>query len=119
MTFTGGYFQVAKFLHEIDSLVQTGRGGVTVSGRLVTLNSFELSPPSAGAGTTSAPGGSSGTLEADLSVTTYLAPPDEGLTGGATPSGPGPTTPSTAVPTSTPSTALTPTTADTANPAGP
>jgi len=99
LTFKGGYFQIAKFLHEVDSLVHTGADDVTVSGRLITVNSFDLSPPSAGTGTTTAT--APGSLQATLSVTTYLAPADQGLTGGATPIGPAPTTPSTAIPAAT------------------
>ena len=99
LTFTGGYFQISKFLHSLDSLVHTPGGGVTVRGRLLTVNSFDLTPittSTAGAATQSAG------LEADLSVTTYVTPADQGLTGGATPIGPAPTTASTAVPTAAP-----------------
>jgi hypothetical protein len=103
LTFSGGYFQISKFLHEIDSLVHTGGGGVTVSGRLITVNSFDLttSSSSSTAGTTGGASGGGG-LQATLSVTTYLAPADQGLAGGATPSGPAPTTPSTAIPAAAP-----------------
>jgi Tfp pilus assembly protein PilO len=100
LTFTGGYFQISRFLHEIDDLVHTGNGGVTVSGRLVTVNGFELSPPASTVTTTGEPAASTGTLNATLSVTTYVAPADQGLTGGATPTAPAST--STAVPTSAP-----------------
>jgi hypothetical protein len=100
LTFTGDYFQISKFLHEIDDLVHTGNGGVTVSGRLVTVNGFDLSPPASTGATTGKPAASAGNLNATLSVTTYVAPPGQGLTGGATPTAPAPT--STAVPTSAP-----------------
>jgi Tfp pilus assembly protein PilO len=112
LTFIGGYFQISKFLHEVDSLVHTGSDSVTVSGRLVTVNGFDLAPPLNATGGSSTPGG---TLEATLSVTTYVVPPGQGLTGGATPTAPAATTPSTAVPTSAP--APTATAAPTAAPA--
>jgi Tfp pilus assembly protein PilO len=106
LTFTGGYFQISKFLHSLDALVHTPGGGVTVRGRLLTVNSFDLSPvttsTTAGAATKSAG------LEADLSVTTYVTPSAQGLTAGATLTGPAPTTASTAVPTATPATPTTP-----------
>jgi hypothetical protein len=107
LTFTGGYFQISKFLHEIDDLVHTGNGGVTVSGRLVTVNGFELSPPATTTNTlTGEPVASAGTLNATLSVTTYVAPAGQGLTGGATPTAPAPT--STAVSASAPPPPTTP-----------
>jgi Tfp pilus assembly protein PilO len=101
LTFTGGYFQISKFLRSVDSLVHTRHGGVTVSGRLVTVNSFDLTPEQS-TSTTGAATASASKLEAQLSVTTYVSPADQGLTGGATPTGPAPVTPSTSVPTSAP-----------------
>jgi Tfp pilus assembly protein PilO len=112
LTFTGGYFQISKFLHEVDNLVHTGTDTVTVSGRLLTVNSFDLAPPENSA--TAGGGGSGATLEAKLSVTSYVEPPGQGITAGATPTGPA-TTPSSTVPTSSaaPTSSATPT-ADTA-----
>ncbi len=45
LTFTGGYFQISKFLHSVDDLVHTPGSHITVSGRLLTVNSFDLAPP--------------------------------------------------------------------------
>jgi Tfp pilus assembly protein PilO len=111
LKFTGGFFQIANFLHSIDGLVHSHRGLIDVNGRLMTVDAFTLSP-------VQAEGGSFDpvpTLTADLSVTTYLSPADQGLTGGATPTGPAPVTPvpaasttSTPAPTSTPTATTTP-----------
>jgi hypothetical protein len=67
--------------------VKTTNAKVSVNGRLLTVNSFTLAEAEEGFPT----------LEASFSITTYLTPPEQGLTGGATPSGPAPT--ATATPT--------------------
>jgi len=81
LTFEGDFFQIASFIEKLDNLVKTTNADVAVNGRLITVSSFSLSP---GEGAE----GESGRLNADFSVTTYLTPPGEGLTAGASPSGP-------------------------------
>jgi Tfp pilus assembly protein PilO len=106
LKFTGNFFQIADFMKLVDGMVRTPKGAVDVDGRLVTVDSFFLQPiettaPGAGQGTSSGP-----TLSAELTVTTYLTPADQGATGGATPTGPAIATPtSTAVPSDASSTA--------------
>jgi Tfp pilus assembly protein PilO len=78
LTFTGSFFEVADFIHGIDSLVHTG-SEVGVDGRLVTLDGFSLTE----GGEASYPD-----LAANFSVTTYLVPPSQGTTAGATPTSP-------------------------------
>ena len=100
MKFTGDYFQIADFLQRVDDLVQMGGGHVAVHGRLMTVDAFSLEPvQSETDGASAVP-----TLTADLAVTTYLTPADEGITAGATPSGPAPASPTPATATSTSST---------------
>jgi Tfp pilus assembly protein PilO len=83
--FTGGFFGIADFLQSLDDMVHTRDGEVEVNGRLLTVDGFSLTPEqSVGAQTTTAVP----ELTADLSVTTYLTPTDQGLTAGATPGGP-------------------------------
>jgi Tfp pilus assembly protein PilO len=82
LTFTGDFFHIGDFIHGLDKLVKTTRSQVDVSGRLITINSFSLAPSD---------GGGYQKLQASFSVTTYLTPPEQGLTAGATPSGPAPT----------------------------
>lgn len=79
LTFTGDFFQIANFIRDLDNLVKTTNSNVAVNGRLITVNSFSLTPE---------PGGSQ--LKGSFSVTTYLTPPEQGLTAGATPAGPAP-----------------------------
>lgn len=77
LTFTGNFFHVADFIHGLDNLVKTTNSKVSVDGRLITVNSFSLSPNQEGE-----------KLQASFSVTTYLTPPEQGLTAGATSAGP-------------------------------
>ena len=89
---SGDFFQLADFLAGVDALVRTSAKGAVADGRLVTIDGFELAANSLD---------SSGALDATLAVTTYVAPADQGLTGGATPASPPPatSTTTTAVPT--------------------
>jgi len=88
LNFTGNFFSIADFLHGLDNLVKTTNSKVSVDGRLVTVNSFNLE-----AGVEGFP-----ELKASFSVTTYLTPPEQGVTAGATPEGPAAT--ATGTPTS-------------------
>jgi Tfp pilus assembly protein PilO len=84
---TGTFFDVADFIGRLDGLVKpTNDTGTQLSpdGRLFTVNGFSLKG--------GAPG-SSPTLDASFLVTTY-ATGDQGLTAGASPSGPAPVSPS-------------------------
>jgi Tfp pilus assembly protein PilO len=78
LTFDGRFFQIADFIEGLDSLVKTRNAQVSVDGRLLTVNGFSLTPTASGFPE----------LEASFSVTTYLTPPEEGVTAGATPESP-------------------------------
>jgi Tfp pilus assembly protein PilO len=80
----GSFFDVADFMGGLDDLVKPQNGGAEVAsnGRLFTVDGFSLS--SLGAG---------GQLDASLLVNTYVTPEAQGLTAGASPSGPAPLTP--------------------------
>ena len=82
LTFKGSFFKLADFIHGLDSLVKTKNSEVSVTGRLITINGFDLSPDS-----------NKGFpyLEASFSVTTFLVPPAQGVTAGASPTSPAPT----------------------------
>jgi Tfp pilus assembly protein PilO len=80
----GGFFQIADFIGAVDSLVRSGKS-MTVDGRLVTIDSFSLTPEAGGEGSETA---GSTRLHATFSVTTYLTPPGQGVTAGATASEP-------------------------------
>jgi Tfp pilus assembly protein PilO len=78
LTFSGNFFQIADFIKGLDALVETQKEKVTVDGRLLTINGFSLQGAKAGFPS----------LEVTFSVTSYLTPPGEGLTGGASPESP-------------------------------
>jgi Tfp pilus assembly protein PilO len=98
LRFRGDFFGVANFIRDLDGLVESQRTSTGVDGRLLTIDGFSLGPD-----------GEDGfsNLVASLHVTTYVAPADQGLTAGATPSAPTEAVPpDTATPTS--STTVTP-----------
>lgn len=80
VSFDGDFFEIADFIKGLDSLVKTSDETVKVNGRLVTIDGFSLEA------------GENGSLGASFSLTTYLTPPSEGATGGATPGAPAPAT---------------------------
>ena len=82
LNFTGSFFHISDFIHGLDRLVKTTNSRVSVNGRLVTVNSFSLAGANKGFPM----------LKASFSVTTYLTPPEQGITAGATPAGPETTT---------------------------
>lgn len=81
LSFSGSFFHIADFIKGIDSLVGTGADKVAVDGRLVTLDGFALS---------AAGDGGFPRLKASFAVTTYVTPPNQGVTAGATPAAPAP-----------------------------
>jgi Tfp pilus assembly protein PilO len=81
LTFDGSFFEIADFIKGIDSLVNTKQDEVSVDGRLMTIDGFTLA---------AAPNEGFPKLQATFSVTTYLTPPSQGVTGGATPISPAP-----------------------------
>jgi hypothetical protein len=97
LDFSGDFFQVADFIKGINSLVKTG-DAVAVDGRLMTLDGFALVPDGEENGVPK--------LKATFAVTTYVTPPDQGVTAGATSTAPAPETaaaaPSEPAPSSTP-----------------
>jgi Tfp pilus assembly protein PilO len=82
LSYQGTFFDVADFMSGVDSLVhlREGSGQVSADGRLVTLDGFSLTPiPTLGG---------EQKLDATFAVTTYVVPADQGLTAGASPTGP-------------------------------
>jgi Tfp pilus assembly protein PilO len=84
MNFSGNFFGISKFIGKVDDLVESGKAKMlTIDGRLVTINGFALATESSEEN-----GGGSAELNATFSVTTYLTPPGQGITAGATPTAP-------------------------------
>lgn len=80
LSFSGNFFSIARFIGKVDDLVESSATKMTVDGRLLTINGFSLS--------TGETEGGAGQLQATFSVTTYLTPPGQGITAGASPSAP-------------------------------
>jgi Tfp pilus assembly protein PilO len=91
LAFSGDFFHVADFIQGIDSLVHTSGSEVAVDGRLVTLDGFALSADAKRGFPY---------LSANFAVTTYLTPPSQGVTAGATATAPAPSTTTPAATTS-------------------
>jgi Tfp pilus assembly protein PilO len=82
VSLTGSFFDVANFIGGIDGLVSPhGSSQIAANGRLLTVDGFALN--------INAPGASP-KLNADFALTSYVAPATQGLTGGASPTGPAP-----------------------------
>jgi Tfp pilus assembly protein PilO len=94
LSFTGDFFQIADFIHRIDKLVETKNAKVGVEGRLVTIDGFALTADTDEEGS----GGDDNRLSASFTVTTYVTPPDQGVTVGASTSEPAPISESSASP---------------------
>jgi hypothetical protein len=77
-SFTGGFFELADFFHEMKRFVYVANGRVKVQGRLLTIDSFRFD-------STTFP-----TIKTEVEATVFLSPKAEGATAGATPSGPTP-----------------------------
>jgi Tfp pilus assembly protein PilO len=74
LTFEGRFFSLADFIKGLDSLVRTENEKLSVNGRLLTINGFSLKGfPK---------------LQGEFSMTSYLTPPEQGVTAGATETGP-------------------------------
>jgi Tfp pilus assembly protein PilO len=82
--FKGNFFQIANLIKGIDSLVRTSGSKIAVDGRLLTLSGFSLTPETEG---------KSAQLQASFTLTSYLTPPSQGVTAGATEAAPATTVP--------------------------
>ncbi|HXF30705.1 MAG TPA: hypothetical protein VN522_04215 [Solirubrobacterales bacterium] len=80
LNFSGNFFGIAKFIGKVDDLVESGKAKMMVEGRLLTINGFSLNTAETESGDSE--------LQASFSVTSYLIPPGQGVTAGATPSAP-------------------------------
>lgn len=98
MTFSGGFFEIADFMADLDGLVRVDSKGIGVDGRLLTVDGFALLVDQE----RGVPH-----LNANLRVTSYVAPADQGATAGATAAAPAPAS-TAAAPTGTTTTTTAP-----------
>jgi hypothetical protein len=79
-TFQGDFFRMSDFIGRLERFLVVRNQRLSVSGRFVTLDGISLN-----AGPDGFP-----QIQADVTATTYLLPPSQGLTDGATATGPVP-----------------------------
>jgi hypothetical protein len=82
-TFSGSFFRLSDFFSRLERFVTVQNNNIDVTGRLLLLGSIAITPDS----------GDLNSLQAQVGATTYIVPPTEGVTAGATPGGPGTTVP--------------------------
>jgi Tfp pilus assembly protein PilO len=97
LEFSGDFFEITNFIRKVDSLVKPGADGVEVDGRLITIGGFSLTSGAEGGEDS---GSGSSDLAVTLTATTYLSPPNQGVTAGATPTAPAPVETESAAPVS-------------------
>ncbi len=83
LSFRGNFFHIADFMGELDKMVHTGSSKLSVDGRLTTLDGFALTADSER---------NFPYLQASFDITTFLMPPNQGITAGASPTAPAPST---------------------------
>ena len=83
--FTGSFFRLSDFFTRLERFVTVQNDNIDVTGRLLLLGSIAITPD----------GGDMNNLQAQIGASTYLVPPTEGVTGGATAAGPAVTPAST------------------------
>jgi hypothetical protein len=83
--FSGSFFRLSDFFSRLERFVTVQNDNIDVTGRLLLLGSIAITPDS----------GDLNTLQAQVGATTYIVPPTQGVTAGATPGGPGTAVPAT------------------------
>jgi Pilus assembly protein, PilO len=104
LEFQGNFFNLADFFHRVKRFVAQTKSNVLVSGRLVTVEGIRWSSDEQ----------IFPRIRAEIDATIYLSPKSQGVTAGATPTGPSTTTPAGTTPTTPTTPATTPTTTPTA-----
>jgi Tfp pilus assembly protein PilO len=83
LEFAGNFFNLADFFHDVKRFVRVANQDVLVSGRLLTVEGVSWASDAE----------NFPRLTATVTATIYLSPQAQGVTAGATPQGPAPTTP--------------------------
>jgi len=81
-TFSGSFFRLSDFFTRLERFVTVQNDNIDVTGRLLLLGSIAITPDN----------GSLNRLQAQVGASTYLVPPTQGVTAGATSAGPAGTT---------------------------
>jgi hypothetical protein len=91
-SFNGSFFNLGDFFDRLEGFVKARNEQLSVTGRLLTLDSLELQPDASGFPR----------IKANVGATSYLVSPLEGATGGATAAGPSAAAGTTTTPPATP-----------------
>jgi hypothetical protein len=81
-TFSGSFFRLSDFFTRLERFVTVQNDNIEVTGRLLLLGSIAITPDS----------GDLDNLQAQVGASTYLVPATQGVTAGASPTGPAGTT---------------------------
>jgi hypothetical protein len=81
-TFSGNFFRLSEFFSRLEHFVTVQNDKIDVTGRLLLLGSIAVTPD----------GGDLNKLQAQVGASTYLVPPTQGVTAGASPAAPAGTT---------------------------
>ena len=83
LTYYGGFFDMAGLFSDLDNRVKVNDAGTDpiAHGRLMTVDGFAMSAD---------PVKGFPSVAAEIAVTTYMVPADQGISAGATPAGPAP-----------------------------
>ncbi len=83
LTYHGGFFDMAGLFSDLDNRVKVNDAGTDpiAHGRLMTVDGFAMSAD---------PVKGFPSVAAEIAVTTYMVPADQGIAAGATPAGPAP-----------------------------
>jgi len=90
LTLAGNFFEIAEFIKAVDRFVHTTNANVAVVGRLLTLSGFALNTEEEENEGENGEQHSHHYLKATFNVTTYVTPPSQGITAGATTTAPAP-----------------------------
>ena len=83
--FNGNFFALYNLFQQLDGFtVRSASGGLTVSGRLLTIQSVKLVPSTSSSSGRSSGKGGSEELSGTVTATAYVLPASQGLTAGAT-----------------------------------
>lgn len=78
--FDGSFFSMSAFLRDVDRFIEVNEKNLAVRGRLLAIDGIGISASDKGFPD----------VNASVTATAFLLPPDQGLTNGATPSAPAP-----------------------------
>ena len=79
--FTGSFFRLSDFFDHLNKFVQVQNDDVDVTGRLMLIGSIAVTPDQSEQN-------NKGKLSAQIGAATYIVPPTQGVTAGATPQAP-------------------------------